>query len=90
MQDGTITAEAASGSGQAAADAPAGLLFNPDVADWLPDWAGPAWHFLAAWPIVLLPVLVIIAYLAGRGVQAFSRRGSSRSPAVHRAASMTS
>jgi small-conductance mechanosensitive channel len=50
---------------------PAELLFNHNVSDWLPDWLEPSWTFLAAYPVVLLPVLVIFAYLGGKGIQAF-------------------
>ncbi len=56
---------------EATTSGPPELLFNHDVASWLPDWLEPSWSFLATYPVVLLPVLVIIAYLAGKAVQTF-------------------
>lgn len=60
------------------------LLFNHDVAAWLPDWLEPSWTFLATYPIVLVPVLVALAYLVGKGLQGFFSKGvkklTSRTP----------
>jgi small-conductance mechanosensitive channel len=60
------------------------LLFNHDVAAWLPDWLAPSWTFLSTYPIVLLPVLVALAYLLGKGLQSFFSKGvkklTSRTP----------
>jgi small-conductance mechanosensitive channel len=54
------------------------LLFNPAVEDWLPTWLQPAWDFLAAYPVVLLPVLVIIAYLLGKALQSVLAKSLGR------------
>jgi MscS family membrane protein len=60
------------------------LLFQHDVGQWLPDWLRPSWEFLATYPIVLLPVLVIIAYVLGKAVQSILSRSleeiTSRTP----------
>ncbi|MFT5139445.1 MAG: MscS family membrane protein [Lysobacterales bacterium] len=60
------------------------LLFQYDVAQWLPDWLRPSWEFLATYPVVLLPVLVIIAYLLGKALQSILARSleeiTSRTP----------
>lgn len=45
-------------------------VFQVNVAEWLPDWAQPAWEFMAAWPVVFLPVLIIVAYLVGWTISA--------------------
>jgi len=44
-------------------------LFDVDVLDWLPEWLEPSWNFMAEWPVVFLPVLIIVAYLLGRAIQ---------------------
>ncbi len=60
------------------------LLFDPDVVDWLPEWLRPSWEFLATYPVVLLPVLVIIGYLLGKAFQSILARSlekiTSRTP----------
>jgi MscS family membrane protein len=66
---------------------PSRLLSDTDLAAWLPDWARPAWEFLAAWPVVLLPLLVLVAYLVGKALQSFLSRGvkqlTARTPSRH-------
>ena len=44
----------------------------------MPDWLQPAWNFLSAYPIVLLPLLILLAYLAGKGLQSFLSKGVKR------------
>lgn len=60
------------------------LIFEADINSWLPDWLEPSWQFLAAYPVVLLPVLVIIAYLLGKTAQMVLSKGlqklTSRTP----------
>jgi small-conductance mechanosensitive channel len=54
------------------------LLSETDLVTWLPDWLQPAWNFLSAYPIVLLPLLILLAYLAGKGLQSFLSKGVKR------------
>lgn len=54
------------------------LIFDADISSWLPDWLEPGWQFLSAYPVVVLPVLVIIAYIAGKAAQLVLTQGVQR------------
>jgi small-conductance mechanosensitive channel len=76
IQDATATdlGTTAVETNDAAVDNASAMLASPDLAGWLPDWAQPYWDFLAAYPVVLLPVLVLVAWLIGKGIQGFLTR----------------
>lgn len=76
--DGT---EVINAGGTAAAETAAeqsSLIFEADIDAWLPDSLEPAWQFLSAYPVVLLPVLVLIAYMAGKAAQMVLTQGVQR------------
>ena len=70
----TQAANAAKAPEEASSPAQSVLLSGPDVEVWLPGWLKPYWDFLATYPVVLLPVLVLLAYGVGRAIQAFFSR----------------
>jgi len=70
----TQAANAAKAPEEASRPAQSVLLSGPDVEVWLPGWLKPYWDFLATYPVVLLPVLVLLAYGVGRAIQAFFSR----------------
>ena len=72
----TQAANAAKAPEEASSHAQPVLLSGPDVEVWLPGWLKPYWDFLATYPVVLLPVLMLLA--ASRKAAAAKRTGTKR------------
>jgi small-conductance mechanosensitive channel len=62
----------------AVGEGPVRLLADTDFGQWMPEWIQPVWEFLVAYPAVLTPLLVILAYIVGKVLQSFFSRGLKR------------